>query len=87
MDLRRWAGEGARRNDNAFCRCLQYGGAERPKLQGIVGVQGGRRLMSPYVGDCVIRKANIAIKPPISNSEIVAAIVFALGLSFHDRRP
>ena len=62
-------------------------GAERPKLQGIVGVQGGRRLMSPYVGDCVIRKANIAIKPPISNSEIVAAIVFALGLSFHDRRP
>jgi hypothetical protein len=31
--------------------------------------------------------ANVAIKPAISNSEIVAAIVFALGLSFQDRRP
>jgi hypothetical protein len=31
--------------------------------------------------------ASIAIKPTINNSEIVAAILFALGLSFHDRRP
>jgi hypothetical protein len=29
--------------------------------------------------------ASIAIKPAIN--EIVAAILFALGLSFHDRRP
>jgi hypothetical protein len=38
---------------------------------------------------CVNRKAtaSIAIKPAINNSEIVAAILFALGLSFHDRRP
>jgi hypothetical protein len=31
--------------------------------------------------------ASIAIKPTINNSEIVAAILFAFGLSFHDRRP
>jgi hypothetical protein len=31
--------------------------------------------------------ASIAIKPAINNNEIVAAILFALGLSFHDRRP
>jgi hypothetical protein len=38
---------------------------------------------------CVNRKAtaSIAIKPAINNNEIVAAILFALGLSFHDRRP
>jgi hypothetical protein len=38
---------------------------------------------------CVNRKAtaSIAIKPAINNNEIVAAILFALGLSFQDRRP
>jgi hypothetical protein len=38
---------------------------------------------------CVNRKAtaSAAIKPAINNNEIVAAILFALGLSFHDRRP
>jgi hypothetical protein len=38
---------------------------------------------------CVNRMAtaSIAIKPAINNNEIVAAILFALGLSFHDRRP
>jgi hypothetical protein len=38
---------------------------------------------------CVNRKAtaSIAIKPAINNNEIVAAILFALGLSFDDRRP
>jgi hypothetical protein len=38
---------------------------------------------------CVNRKAtaSIAIKPAINNNEIVAATLFALGLSFHDRRP
>jgi len=38
---------------------------------------------------CVNRRAtaSIAIKPAINNNEIVAAILFALGLSFHDRRP
>jgi hypothetical protein len=38
---------------------------------------------------CINRKAtaSIAIKPAINNNEIVAAILFALGLSFHDRRP
>jgi hypothetical protein len=38
---------------------------------------------------CANRKAtaSIAIKPAINNNEIVAAILFALGLSFHDRRP
>ena len=30
---------------------------------------------------------SIAIKPEINNNEIVAAILFALGLSFRDRRP
>jgi hypothetical protein len=37
---------------------------------------------------CVSRKAtaSIAIKRAINNNEIVAAILFALGLSFHDRR-
>ena len=35
---------------------------------------------------CVNRKAtaSIAIKPAINNNAIVAAILFALGLSFHD---
>jgi hypothetical protein len=38
---------------------------------------------------CANRKAtaSIAIKPTINNNEIVAASLFALGLSFHDRRP
>jgi hypothetical protein len=38
---------------------------------------------------CANRKAtaSIAIKPAINNNEVVAAILFALGLSFHDRRP
>ena len=31
-------------------------------------------------------KAMTTIRPAISNSETVAAIVFAFGLSFHDRR-
>jgi|SRR6185437_160432 len=31
--------------------------------------------------------ASIAIKPAISNSEIVPAMIFALGLSFHDPPP
>ena len=38
---------------------------------------------------CIDRseKANTAIKPAINSNEIVAAIAFAVGLSFHDRRP
>jgi hypothetical protein len=32
-------------------------------------------------------KASTAIKPVINSDETVAAIVFALELSFHDRRP
>jgi hypothetical protein len=32
-------------------------------------------------------KTNITIHPTHNNNEIVPAIVFALGLSFHDRRP
>jgi hypothetical protein len=38
---------------------------------------------------CANRKAtaSIAIKLAINNNEIVAAILFALGLSFQDRRP
>ena len=38
---------------------------------------------------CIDRsaKARTAIKPAINSNEIVAAIAFALGLSFHDRRP
>jgi hypothetical protein len=37
---------------------------------------------------CVNRKAtaSIAIKPAINNNAIVTAILFALGLSFHDLR-
>jgi hypothetical protein len=31
--------------------------------------------------------ASIAIKPAINSNEIIAAIRFALGLSFHDLRP
>jgi hypothetical protein len=31
--------------------------------------------------------ASIAIKPAINNNAIVTAILFALGLSFHDLRP
>ena len=31
--------------------------------------------------------ASIAIKPDINSNEIIAAIRFALGLSFHDLRP
>jgi hypothetical protein len=31
-------------------------------------------------------KASIAIKPAINNNEVVAAIIFALGLSFQERR-
>jgi hypothetical protein len=31
--------------------------------------------------------ASTAIRPAINSNEIVAAIAFALGLSFHDRRP
>jgi hypothetical protein len=33
-----------------------------------------------------VAKASVAIKPAINNDAIVRAIVFALGLSFHDRR-
>ena len=38
---------------------------------------------------CIDRsaKASTAIKPAINSNEIVAAIAFAVGLSFHDRRP
>jgi hypothetical protein len=38
---------------------------------------------------CIDRsaKASTAIKPAINSDETVAAIVFALGFSFHDRRP
>ena len=38
---------------------------------------------------CIDRsaKASTAIKPAINNDETVAAIVFTLGLSFHDWRP
>ena len=32
-------------------------------------------------------RARTAIKPAINSNEIVAAIAFAVGLSFHDRRP
>ena len=32
-------------------------------------------------------KASTAIKPAINSNEIVATIAFAVGLSFHDRRP
>ena len=38
---------------------------------------------------CIDRsaKARTAIKPAINSDETIAAIVFAVGLSFQDRRP
>jgi hypothetical protein len=57
-----------------------------PNRQGGVPQPCGESKREVY---CVNRKAtaSIAIKPAINNNEIVAAILFALGLSFHDRRP
>jgi hypothetical protein len=54
----------------------------------------GRNLRARARVNCVVvhsmdrnAKTSITINPTLNNDAIVPAIVFALGLSFHDRRP
>jgi hypothetical protein len=60
-------------------RCVKNVAVIQPQPEGV-------RKKEVY---CVNRKAttSIAIKPTINNDAIVTAILFALGLSFHDLRP